>query len=111
MPLLLRPELQRLLCNLKVLDWLVIEDTLRAADGTHAFVGETDVIDWIWDRWTGSTADKHARAGMLIRLGEHDGNTLGSPLSIRDLNEAQQRTVGTIERDDLSIRSAWPRLL
>jgi hypothetical protein len=100
-PLLLRPELQRLLCNLKVLDWLVIEDTLRAAVGTHAFVGETDVIDWIWDRWTGSTADKHARAGMLIRLGEHDGNTLGSPLSIRDLNEAQQRTVGTIERDDL----------
>ena len=38
---------------------------------------------------------------MLIRLGEHDGKTPGSPLSIRDLNEAQQRTVGTIERDDL----------
>ena len=77
-PLVLRPELQHLLCNLKVLDWIVTEEQLRSSLTTHAFVGETDVIDWIWDRWTGPSGDKYARAALLIKLGERDGNTLSS---------------------------------
>ena len=99
--LVLRPEIQHLLCNLKVLDWIVTEETLRSGLTTHAFVGETDVIDWIWDRWAGPSGDKHARAALLIRLGEHDGNTLATAVNIMDLSDEERRTLGALERDNL----------
>ena len=99
--LLLRPELQRVLCNLKVLDWIVTEETLRAGLSSQAFVGETDVIDWIWDRWTGNSEDKHARAALLIKIGEHDGNTLEAAINILDLSDEELRTLRELERDDL----------
>ncbi len=100
-PLVLRPELQHLLCNLKVLDWIVTQETLRSGLTSHAFVGETDVIDWIWDRWTGTSGDKYARAALLIKLGEHDGNALKAAVNIMDLSGEEQRILSKVERDDL----------
>lgn len=100
-PLVLRPELQHLLCNLKVLDWIVTAETLRSSLKSHPFVGETDVIDWIWDRWTGASGDKYARAALLIKLGEHDGNTLAAAVNIMDLSDEERRTLRELELDDL----------
>lgn len=100
-PLFTRPELQRVLCNLKVLDWLVTEDTLRATDEAYSFVGETDVVSWIWNRWIGNGPAKHAKAAALIKLAEHDGNLSLSALNILELSHDERLTFGELERDDL----------
>ena len=99
--LLLRKELQGLLCNLKVLDWIVIEEALRATTEDHPFVGESDVIDWIWDRWIGRSSDRHAKAGLLVKIGEDDGGSLTPFVNIGDLDHAERQTVGHLEQDRL----------
>ncbi|MBZ5617746.1 MAG: hypothetical protein LAQ69_03270 [Acidobacteriia bacterium] len=98
-PLLLRRELQRILCNLKVLDWIIIGQALRA-DG-RSFVGESDIIDWVWNERIGHLADKHARAALLMAVGERDGESLASAVSIRDLRDDERRTLGELEADQL----------
>lgn len=97
--LLLRKELQRLLCNLKVLDWIVSEEVLRACADNHALVGETDVIDWIWNQWIGRASDKYARAGVLIKIGAHEGRSLTAFVSMDDLDHAERKTVGDLEQE------------
>lgn len=100
-PLLHRPELQNVLCNLKVLDWIVVEESLRSSADSYTFVGESDVIDWIWDRWTGQASDKHAKAAVLIKLGERDGKSLMPSINILDFSDDHQRTLRELDREGL----------
>ena len=52
-PLLLRMELQPILRNLMVLDWVLREDIAQRFSASEPWIGETEVIDSIWDRWVG----------------------------------------------------------
>jgi len=99
--LLFRTELQSILCNLKVLDWVITEDTLRSGAEAKSFLGESDVIDWIWERWIGSSSGRYARAGVLIRIAEHEGRSFGSLLNVREFSDDEKRTLRELEDERL----------
>jgi len=71
-PLLLRAELQPLLRNLMVLDWVLRADVAQSLS-TSDRVGVADVIDHIWERWTGTGNQRLARDVLLRMLGEREG--------------------------------------
>jgi len=52
--LLVRAELQPILRNLTVLDWVLREDVAQRFSTSRPWIGETELIDCIWDRWLGS---------------------------------------------------------
>jgi hypothetical protein len=93
--------MQAILCNLKVLDWVITEDALRTDVQQQSFVGESDVIQWVWNRWLGSGSDRHARAALLIKVAEEEGQRLGSPSTIGSLRDDEKRTLGELEKDRL----------
>ncbi len=95
----LRPELQGVLCNLKVLDWIVAGHALRS--GATSFRGESDVIDSVWQQWVGTSPSRHERAAMLKIIGERDGDSLGSGVRVADLQNDERRTIAELESDQL----------
>lgn len=68
-PLLLRAELQPILRNLMVLDWVLRTDVAQRI-ATSRWVGVTDLIDRIWERWTGESSKRLARDVLLRTLGK-----------------------------------------
>lgn len=89
--LLVRAELQPILRNLMVLDWVLRADLARRL-GASQQVGVTDVIDHIWERWTGSGNERLAGDLLLRRLGAREGEKLSGAVQVDD-----------IPHDDLSL--------
>jgi hypothetical protein len=63
--LLLRTDLQPFLCNLVVLDWVLRGDIAQRLSLAQARIGETEVIQRIWERWVGETDMRFARDALL----------------------------------------------
>jgi hypothetical protein len=89
--LLSRSQLVPLLRNLMVLDWV-----LRAEIGKHlseeptAWIGETDLINWIWDRWIGTSSSNIARDALLRALGRHEGERLSGAVHVDTIKDDHQ---------------------
>jgi hypothetical protein len=76
MALVARQELQPILCNLMVLDWVLRADVARSLSASKAWIGETEIIDAIWERWIGTSTAKLARDSLLRSLGRREGEKL-----------------------------------
>jgi hypothetical protein len=80
-PLLRRAELQPILRNLMVLDWVLRANVAQSLSASQR-IGVTDVIDHIWGRWTGTGNERLARDRLLRNLGEREGEKLSGAVQI-----------------------------
>jgi hypothetical protein len=95
---LLRKDLRSTLLNLATLDQVVRTVQSRPFDINHPWIGETHVIDWIWDYWTGSGVRKYLRARFLEELGALDGEKASGALKVGDLRQDQLEPFGEAEQ-------------
>lgn len=102
--LLFRSQLVPLLRNLVVLDWVLrAEIDKRLSEELTAWIGETDLINWIWDRWVGTASSNIARDGLLRALGRLEGKRLSGAVHVDTIKEDHQdlNLLGELERDGL----------
>src|SRR6185437_15440572 len=100
-PLFLRFDLGPVLSNLAVLDQVVKAQLVHPFSPARAWVGESDVIDWIWNYWIGPGPEKHARADLLRQLGESDGDKISGGTPLKSVPSASLELLGELERDGL----------
>lgn len=96
LPLLMRKELQPILRNLMILDWVIREEVAHRIPTSQAWIGETEIIDLIWARWIGSDSKKLARDGLLRLLGQKEGERLTGAVHIDDVPLDQLELLGEL---------------
>ena len=100
--LLMRSYLQPILQNLAMLDWVLrAEIAKRLSDSSRAWIGETDVINWVWERWIGDGAMRIARASLLRTLGLREGEKLSGAVHVDTIEKDQLPLLGTLAREGL----------
>jgi len=72
--LLTRPELRRVFTNLATLDQVLKVTTVHTTAPAKGWIGETEIIDWIWDYWCGTDSVQYQRAGLIELLGDEDAS-------------------------------------
>jgi len=70
--LLVRPELRRVFTNLATLDQVLRITAVEAMTPSKGWIGETEIIDWIWNYWSGTDNLKYQREAFLQLLGNED---------------------------------------
>jgi len=100
--LLLRSELQPILRNLFVLDWVLrAEVAQRLSTSSRPWIGETELINCIWDRWMGESTMRIARDSLLRTLGQQEGERLSGTVHVDAIPQDQLPLLGTLSRDGL----------
>jgi len=102
-PLALRTELQPLLSNLKTFDWVAVASMQHLDAGPSSWVGMSDVVDWVWARWIGQGGDRHARAGLLKKLGETEASSLENGVPTSCLTGPELTTLGALANSGLLV--------
>lgn len=99
--LLLRPELQKILRNLMVLDWVLRTDLVQSLSSEPGIrVGETGLINLIWEHWI--AGDRRLQRDRLLReLGEHEGERLSGAVNVAALRDVQLDLLETLSGEDL----------
>ena len=106
--LLLRSQLQPILRNLVVLDWVLrAEVAKRLNDTARVYLGETEIINCIWEHWIGSGDMRLARDALLRALGQHEGEKLSGAAHVDSLSADQLKLAATLDKEGL-IRVAGP---
>jgi energy-coupling factor transporter ATP-binding protein EcfA2 len=99
-PLMLRPGLQRLLRNFKILDWIA-----RALDNQQPalsyWVSESDLINWLWNSWVKTGKEKYNRAGLLKKIGEKEAQSFAGGVPLHDLTSDENRVLEELEGSQL----------
>jgi len=100
--LLFRPELQQILRNLMVLDWVLrtnLVQSLSSEPGKR--IGETGLISLIWGHWIGK--DRRLLRDRLLReLGVHEGEKLSGAVSVDAIKDVQLLDLlETLSNEDL----------
>jgi hypothetical protein len=93
-----------LLRNLVVLDWVLRAEIDKGlSEELTAWVGETDLINWIWDRWISATSSNIARDALLRALGRLEGKRLSGAVHVDTIKDDHQdlNLLGELERDGL----------
>lgn len=70
--LLIRPELRRVFTNLATLDQVLRITAVEAMTPSKGWIGETEIIDWIWNYWSGTDNLQYQREDLLQLLGNED---------------------------------------
>jgi hypothetical protein len=112
--ILMRKELRPVLSNLAVLDQVVRAHEARPFADARPWVGETEVIDWIWDQWTKSDSKQLVRSRLLRGLAEKDGEHLNREMSLEDiptdqleaLSEMKERGLLHVDKHESSVQFA-----
>jgi hypothetical protein len=99
-PLLLREELQPILRNLMILDWVLKTDVAQRLS-TSEWAGVTDVIDRIWDRWTGQSSKRLARDSLLRTLGQREGEKLSGAVHVDTIPSTDLELLGKFAQEGL----------
>jgi hypothetical protein len=99
--LLLRTDLQPFLCNLVVLDWVLRGDIAQRLSLAQARIGETDVIQRIWERWIGETDMRFARDNLLRLIGQGEGEKLSGAVHIDAIPRDQLPLLGGLAGEGL----------
>ncbi len=108
--LLMRSHLQPILRNLVMLDWVLrAEIAKRLSDSSQAWIGETDLINWIWERWIGDGAMRIARDSLLRTLGLREGEKLSGAVHVDTIEKDQLPLLGTLAHEGL-IRENLPSI-
>jgi hypothetical protein len=97
----LRPELRPLLTNLKVLDWVVAAARSGTAINDPSFIGLTNLIDALWERWIEGDTDGLGRSRALMHLGVLEGDTLATGVPRMQLEASEQSALGALAASDL----------
>ena len=106
--LLMRSHLQPILRNLVMLDWVLrAEIANRLADSSRVWIGETDLINWIWERWMGNSTARIARDALLRTLGLREGEKLSGAVHVDTVERDQLPLLGTLAQEGL-IREHLP---
>ncbi len=100
-PLLLRTELQPILRNLMVLDWVLREDIAHRFSVSRPWIGETEVIDSIWDRWAGPGSMNLARDALLRTLGQREGEKLSGAVHVESFSATELPLLGEFAQQGL----------
>jgi hypothetical protein len=106
-PLLLRTEVQPILRNLMVLDWVLREDIAQGFSASRPWIGETEVIDSIWDRWAGPGSMSLARDSLLRSLGQREGEKLSGAVHVDSFSATELPLLGEFAQQGL-IRVSQP---
>ena len=100
--LLLRSQLQPILRNLVVLDWVLrAEVAKRLSDTSRVYLGETEIINCIWERWIGNGEMRLARDSLLRALGQHEGEKLSGAAHVDSLLPDQSKLAAILAREGL----------
>jgi hypothetical protein len=106
--LLLRSQLRPILRNLVMLDWVLRADIAKKlSDSSQAWIGETQLIDRIWDHWIGSTTMRSSRDRLLRTLGREEGQKLSGAVHIDAIDGNQLELLETLAQEGL-IRENLP---
>lgn len=106
--LLMRSHLQPILRNLVMLDWVLRADIAkRLEDSSEVWIGETDLINWIWERWIGNGTMRFARDSLLRSLGRREGEKLSGAVHVDTIERDQLPLLGTLAQEGL-IRENLP---
>ena len=97
----LRPELRPLLTNLKVLDWVVAAARSGTAINDPSFIGLTNLIDALWERWVEGDSDGLGRSRVLMHLGILEGDTLSAGIPRMQLEHSEQGALAALAGSDL----------
>jgi len=95
-PVLMRQELRPVLSNLATLDQVLQAGAVRPMPDFRPWIGETEVIDWIWEYWTGSDAKRFARADLLRSLGEKEGERVSGAVNLEDVPSRHLELLGEL---------------
>ena len=104
--LLLRHDLQPILQNLVLLDWVVHANVAERLS-SRPWVGETDVIGYVWERWMGDGQQRYARDLLLRTLAEREGEQL-SGAAHRDTVRPEQLPLLAELADEGMLRVSGP---
>jgi hypothetical protein len=99
--LLVRSELQPILRNLTVLDWVLREDVAQRFSTSRPWIGETELIDCIWDRWLGSGTMRLARDALLRTLGKREGERLSGAVHVDSIPPGELPLLGALAHEGL----------
>ena len=99
--LLVRAELQPILRNLTVLDWVLREDVAQRFSTSRPWIGETELIDCIWDRWLGLGTMSLARDSLLRMLGKREGERLSGAVHVDSIPPGELPLLGTLAHEGL----------
>jgi hypothetical protein len=91
-----RSELRDVLLNLATLDQVIKTHMTQPFSSTRPWVGETEVIDWVWAHWRGSDAKRLARAEVLRTLGELDGVRVSGAVRLEDVPHDRLELLGEL---------------
>jgi len=109
--LLLRTHLVPLLRNLVVLDWVLrseLDQRLSAAPA--AWIGETDIINWIWERWIGNARSYISRDTLLRTLGRREGERLSGAVHVDTITGSVQLDLIATFREEGLLRVNLPSI-
>jgi hypothetical protein len=99
--LFVRRELQPILCNLATLHWVIQTERVRSLVSSRPWIGETELIEWIWSQWLGESATKHVRGLVLRRLGESEGERISGAVPIDAINIQELSVLGELEKQGI----------
>jgi len=105
--LLLRAELQPMLRNLMVLDWVLRANVSQRFSESRPWIGATEIIEAIWDRWVGSGNMSLARDSLLRTLGQREGEKLSGAVHVDTIPAGELPLLGEFKQEGL-VRVSLP---
>ena len=96
-PLAGRGDTIVLLRNLKALDWLDLSFSSKAPGSAERWLTSSDVIDTLWERWTGSDHERHSRGELMKKLARIEAESMRSSVGRSQLTSDELRVLGSLE--------------
>lgn len=99
--LLLRVELQQILRNLTLLDWVLKTNVVQSlSKDSEGRIGETGLINLIWQHWI--QKDRTLQRDRLLReLGQHEGEKLSGAVSVDSIKDIQLELLQDMATEEL----------
>ncbi|HEY8269860.1 MAG TPA: hypothetical protein VIG33_03165 [Pseudobdellovibrionaceae bacterium] len=103
----LQRELSTLLDNLKILDLLASKSaTPGALDPAKSWVGESDIIDWFWERFVLTQAEGPKRSRFMQILAEKIADAMDDEIAEVEFEGSDLDPVDSLLADGLCVRSS-----
>ena len=97
----LHVDLQPLLRNLKVLDWVVRASQCGGNVVAARVAGLPELIDYLWERWVETGNSAFGRSGLLKRLATVETESLGVGVPLTHLDHAEQLSLSELAGSEL----------
>ena len=97
LPIAFRQEVLGALRNMKLLDLVATQASLTPIEKQTSWTGLTQVVDWIWDKWTGTTQNRHARGELLKNLGQMEAESFAQGIPKSQLDSTEQEILASLE--------------